>query len=352
MFLIGFVLGVLCILLVEDLLEDVELMFEQMFDVGLDVCFECVESEVELCQVLVVFQLDIVLFDLSMLGFFGDDVLCIVCEILLEVFFIFVFGMMGEENVVVVLQKGVNDYIIKYQFVCLLLVVVCVICDVCSVVECVWVEIELMCVQWLESLLLFVVGFSYDLCNILQLLLIMLDLLKVCIEDLQLYYLVDVIVECGCRGYEMVELMLLFVCGLCKLSECIEIDGLFDVVVLLLCSNVFDVVCLELQVQDEGLVVDVNYIELQQVMLNLVFNVIQVMFNGGCLSLIVSYVGQCDGVDWMCICVVDEGIGMDVDMLLYLFNLFFIIKVDGIGLGLIFCKCIVEGVGGSIYVSS
>lgn len=117
MLLIGFVLGVLCVLLIEDLLEDVELMCEQMFDVGFEVSFEWVESVDELCEVLECFLLDIVFLDLSMFGFFGNEVLQIVCVICLDVLFIFVFGMMGEENVVVVLYQGVNDYIIKYYLV-------------------------------------------------------------------------------------------------------------------------------------------------------------------------------------------------------------------------------------------
>jgi hypothetical protein len=150
----------------------------------------------------------------------------------------------------------------------------------------------------------------------------------------------------------MAESMLSFVRGSRKPSERIEIDGLFDAVALLLRSNVPDAVRLELQVQDEGLVVDANYTELQQVMLNLAFNAIQAMPNGGRLSLTASHAGQRDGVDWMHICVADEGIGMDADTLSHLFNPFFTTKADGTGLGLISCKRIVEGAGGSIHVSS
>jgi signal transduction histidine kinase len=337
---------------VEDSPEDAELMSEQMLDAGLDARFERVESEAELRQALAAFQPDIVLSDLSMPGFSGDDALRIVRETSPEVPFIFVSGTMGEENAVAALQKGANDYIIKHQPARLPSAVARAIRDARSAIERARVETELMRAQRLESLSLLAAGLSHDLRNILQPLLIMPDLLKARTDDPQLHHLADVIAECGRRGHEMAESMLSFVRGSRKPSERIEIDGLFDAVALLLRSNVPDAVRLELQVQDEGLVVDANYTELQQVMLNLALNAIQAMPNGGRLSLTASHAGQRDGVDWMHICVADEGIGMDADTLSHLFNPFFTTKADGTGLGLISCKRIVEGAGGSIHVSS
>ena len=73
-------LGALRILLVEDSPEDAELMSEQMLDAGLEARCERVESEAELRQALASFQPDIVLSDLSMPGFSGDDALRIVRE--------------------------------------------------------------------------------------------------------------------------------------------------------------------------------------------------------------------------------------------------------------------------------
>ncbi len=69
-----------------------------MLDAGLDARFERVESEAELRQALAAFQPDIVLSDLSMPGFSGDDALRIVRETAPEVPFIFVSGTMGERR--------------------------------------------------------------------------------------------------------------------------------------------------------------------------------------------------------------------------------------------------------------
>jgi len=76
------------------------------------------------------------------------------------------------------------------------------------------------------------------------------------------------------------------------------------------------------------------------------------MPQGGRLGLTADHAGEHDGVDWLRIVVADEGIGMDADTLSHLFNPFFTTKADGTGLGLISCKRIVEGAGGSIHVNS
>ena len=108
-------LGMLRVLLVEDSPEDAELMCEQMLDAGLEASFERVESARELRDALTRFSPDIVLSDLSMPGFSGNEALRIVRAWHPDVPFIFVSGTMGEENAVAALHQGANDYIIKHQ---------------------------------------------------------------------------------------------------------------------------------------------------------------------------------------------------------------------------------------------
>ena len=352
MVLTAHALGPLRILLVEDSPEDAELMSEQILDAGLEARFERVESAGELRQALAGFLPDIVLSDLSMPGFSGDEALRIVRESAPDVPFIFVSGTMGEDNAVEALQKGANDYIIKHQPARLPSAVARAVREARSAVERMRVETELMRAQRLESLSLLAAGLSHDLRNILQPLLIMPDLLKARTQDPQLHHLADVIAECGRRGHEMAESMLSFVRGSRKPSEHVRIDDLFQAVALLLRSSVPDAVILDVQVQDAGLAVDANSTELQQVLLNLALNAIQAMPDGGRLSLTARHDGHRDGVDWMRIAVTDEGIGMDADTLSHLFNPFFTTKSEGTGLGLMSCKRIVEGAGGSIQVSS
>ncbi|WMJ70504.1 ATP-binding protein [Stenotrophomonas sp. 24(2023)] len=350
--LTGPALGRLRILLVEDSPEDAELMSEQMLDAGMEAAFERVESEAELRQALLSFQPDIVLSDLSMPGFSGDQALRIVRDAAPEIPFIFVSGTMGEENAVEALQKGANDYIIKHSPARLPSAVARAVREARSAAERMRVETELMRAQRLESLSLLAAGLSHDLRNILQPLLIMPDLLKARTDDAQLHHLADVIAECGRRGHEMAESMLSFVRGSRKPSERIRIADLFGAVALLLRSNLPQAVILQVEVADEALAVEANYTELQQVLLNLALNAIQAMPEGGRLCLEACQDTGVAGEDALRISVIDEGTGMDADTLSHLFNPFFTTKANGTGLGLISCKRIVEGVGGSIQVHS
>lgn len=349
--LTGPALGALRILLIEDSPEDAELMCEQMLDAGLEASFERVESAQELREALERAAPDIVLSDLSMPGFSGNEALQIVRAALPEVPFIFVSGTMGEENAVASLHQGANDYIIKHQPARLPSAVARAVREARSAIDRQRVEAELMRAQRLESLSLLAAGLSHDLRNILQPLLIMPDLMKARTEDPQLHHLADIIAECGRRGHEMAESMLSFVRGSRKPSEHICLVHLFEGVELLLRSNLPAKVTLHLEVAD-GLAVDANYTELQQVLLNLSLNAIQAMPNGGRLTLRAAPAADTHGDDWLRISVTDEGIGMDADTLSHLFNPFFTTKATGTGLGLISCKRIIEGAHGSIHVDS
>ena len=345
-------LGHLRILLVEDSPEDAELMCGQMLDAGLEASFERVETAAELRDALLRFAPDIVLSDLAMPGFSGNQALEIVRGWHPDVPFIFVSGTIGEENAVAALHQGANDYIIKHQPARLPSAVARAVREARGTIDRQRVEAELMRAQRLESLSLLAAGLSHDLRNILQPLLIMPELLKARTDDPQLHHLADVIAECGRRGHEMAESMLSFVRGSRTPSERIQIAHLFEAMELLLRSTLPAQVSLHLDVDDPALAVDANYTELQQVLLNLALNAIQAMPQGGNLSLTASHGGQRDGEDWLRIAVVDEGTGMDADTLSHLFNPFFTTKADGTGLGLISCKRIVEGAGGSIHVDS
>lgn len=345
-------LGMLRVLLVEDSPEDAELMCEQMLDAGLEASFERVESAGELREALARFAPDIVLSDLAMPGFSGNEALQIVRGWHPDVPFIFVSGTMGEENAVAALHQGANDYIIKHQPARLPSAVARAVRESRSTIDRQRVEAELMRAQRLESLSLLAAGLSHDLRNILQPLLIMPDLLKARTDDPQLHHLADIIAECGRRGHEMAESMLSFVRGSRKPSEQICIAHLFEAVELLLRSNLPDKVSLHLDVADDGLGVDANYTELQQVLLNLSLNAIQAMPNGGRLTLRAAADRDGQGEDWLRISVTDEGTGMSADTLSHLFNPFFTTKANGTGLGLISCKRIIEGARGSIHVDS
>ncbi len=342
-------LATLKILLVEDSPEDAELLSDQLVEAGIAASFERVDSEESLRLSLEMFQPDIVLSDLSMPGFSGHQALRVVREGSASTPFIFVSGTMGEETAVKALQDGANDYIIKHNPTRLPSAVTRAVREARSESERQRVENELMRAQRLESLAMLAAGLSHDLRNILQPLLIVPDLLTSRSDDPQLRQLANVVAECGRRGHEMAESMLSFVRGSNKPREQVSVASLFQAVQLLLKSSLPDGVRLQVQVNDdEDLVTEANYTELQQCLLNLGLNAIQAMPSGGLLTLS----AERHAGDQIRMSVADTGSGMDTETLARLFSPFFTTKSDGTGLGLISCKRIIESYGGHIKVSS
>jgi CheY-like chemotaxis protein/anti-sigma regulatory factor (Ser/Thr protein kinase) len=145
----------------------------------------------------------------------------------------------------------------------------------------------------------------------------------------------------------MAESMLSFVRGARKAREHVAVGELFQAVQVLLQGTLPDNVRLDLQPPATQLQIDANYVELQQVLINLCLNAIQAMPTGGTLTLSARPVEE--GV---CIVVADQGIGMDAKTRSQLFTPFFTTKTEGTGLGLMSCLRIVEQYQGRIEVDS
>lgn len=89
--------------------------------------------------------------------------------------------------------------------------------------------------------------------------------------------------------------------------------------------------------------------QMYQVLMNMVFNGIQAMPDGGELTITTAY--DPDG-DFLSITISDTGIGMDEDKIGQIFSPFFTDKHKGTGLGLAITRNIVEKHGGRIEVYS
>ena len=344
-------IGPVRVLQVEDSEMDAELIAMQLLDAGLEAEFLRVDSDGGLRQAIGEFRPDLVLSDLSMPGFSGHEALRIVRENASGVPFIFVSGTMGEETAVQALQQGASDYILKDKTARLPAAAARAIRESRSEAERERVEKELLRSQRLDCLAMLAAGLSHDLRNILQPLLIVPDLLAIHSDSPKIKKLGEVIAECGRRGHEMAESMLSFVRGSRAARERIPVASLFQAVQLLLQGSLPRNVQLQIAPLAEGLLIDANYTELQQCLLNLSLNAVQAMPDGGTLTLAAD-LGQVHGVEFVCIRVSDTGIGMDAQTRAQLFTPFFSTKSDGTGLGLMSCKRIVESYQGRIEVRS
>ena len=344
-------LGPVRILQVEDSAMDAELMTMQLLDAGLQGQFERVESAADLCRALEMFRPDLVLSDFSMPGFSGNEALRLVRETHPALPFIFVSGSMGEDTAVQALHDGADDYILKDKAARLPAAVARAIREARAALERARVEKELLRSQRLDCLAMLAAGLSHDLRNILQPLLIVPDLLAMHSDDPKIHKLGQVISECGRRGHEMAESMLSFVRGSRAASERVAVASLFQAVQMLLQGSLPRGVRLQVDEVPEELVINANYTELQQALLNLGLNAVQAMPGGGTLTLAASR-DEVDGIEHISICVTDTGTGMDVQTQAQLFTPFFSTKSDGTGLGLMSCKRIVETYQGRIEVHS
>jgi len=196
-------------------------------------------------------------------------------------------------------------------------------------------------------------GLSHDLRNILQPLLIVPDLLSTYSDDPKILRLGAVISESGKRGHEMADSMLSFVRGSRKASETISVAALFSAVQLLLQGSLSRQVCLTVELPPEDLLIEGNYTEFQQCVINLCLNGIQAMAErGGQLTLSAAPTVAPDGKEFVVLRVTDEGSGMDEATRQQLFTPFFTTKTSGTGLGLMSCKRIIDSVRGRIEVHS
>jgi signal transduction histidine kinase len=101
------------ILFVEDSEADLDLTIASLREAGLDLEYERVDSEVTLRDALARRPWDLVISDFAMPGFNGLHALDIVLAAGLDLPFIFVSGVLGEERAVAAMRAGARDYVLK-----------------------------------------------------------------------------------------------------------------------------------------------------------------------------------------------------------------------------------------------
>ena len=158
------------------------------------------------------------------------------------------------------------------------------------------------------------------------------------------------------RASTIIESMLALVSG--KSQERMEarLRELIEEVFTCLCRDFTkDSITVDLQVPDD-LTVDVVPVQIQQVFMNLILNARDAMLpHGGVLSIRASEKANTIEID-----IIDSGDGIEPEDLESIFERFFTTKKDGspaaeysgAGLGLAFCKMVIDGHGGSISVES
>ncbi|MBI5035379.1 MAG: PAS domain S-box protein [Chloroflexi bacterium] len=103
------------LLLLEDNPIDAELVTHNLRKAGLQFDLECVDTEADFTEQCQANCPDLILADFSLPAFDGFSALLIAKRICPHVPFIFVSGVMGEENAIASLQLGATDYVLKQR---------------------------------------------------------------------------------------------------------------------------------------------------------------------------------------------------------------------------------------------
>lgn len=103
----------LCILIVEDVPTDAELMTFELREAGVLFSERCVATKLSFLKALDDFCPDLILSDYSLPSFNGLSALKIAREKCPDVPFIFVSGALGEELAIELLKQGATDYVLK-----------------------------------------------------------------------------------------------------------------------------------------------------------------------------------------------------------------------------------------------
>lgn len=158
------------------------------------------------------------------------------------------------------------------------------------------------------------------------------------------------------RTSKIMESMLALASGQTQQESNVRLLGLIEEVFTCLCRDFAkDGITVDIRVADD-LTIRCVGVQVQQVLMNLILNARDAMLPGGGV-LIVEAMDKADSVE---IAVTDTGGGIEPANCENIFEMFFTTKADkrsaaensGAGLGLAFCKMIIDDHGGSISVES
>jgi two-component system, cell cycle sensor histidine kinase and response regulator CckA len=103
----------LSVLMIEDSDEDTELVIRELRRGGYDVSFHRVDTPEAMSATLEKQPWDVVICDFSLPNFCGAEALRLLRGRNLDVPFIYISGMIGEETAVAALKQGAHDYVMK-----------------------------------------------------------------------------------------------------------------------------------------------------------------------------------------------------------------------------------------------
>jgi signal transduction histidine kinase len=353
------------VLLIEDSADDAELVVRELSRGGYAVTHERVQTVTELRAAFEHSHWDVVLSDYAMPEFSGPEALSIVKALGLDVPFIIVSGIIGEDAAVRAMQSGAHDYVLKDSMARLCPAIDRELREAALRAEQRKMRDQLLISDRMASVGTLAAGIAHEINNPLAAVVTNLELisrdLKVLAENFPVSdALSDIVSELNDarasaeRLRHIVQDVKIFSRSPAEEArQAVDVQRVMDSSLRMAHNEVRHRARL---VKEYGQVplVDANESRLGQVFLNLLVNAAQSMREGDVEHNELRVTTRQDAAGRVVVEVRDTGSGITPEHLPRIFDAFFTTKAVGVGtgLGLSICHRIVSSLGGQLDVES
>ncbi len=333
------------VLAVEDSEDDILLLSRELRRSGYDLDIERVETAEAMAASLDGREWDIILADYYLPLFGGLEALNMVKERGLDLPFIIVSGVIGEETAVAAMKAGAHDYIMKDNLARLSPAIDRALQEVFTRQERRRLEDQLRQAQKMEAVGLLAGGIAHDFNNILTAIMGYGSLLQSLLpteDPLRTY--VDQILTASVKAATLTQSLLAFSRKQVLSIEPVDVNGVIENISKLLSRIMGEHIEVKTDLSAIPLHVMADKGQLEQVLMNLATNSRDVMPEGGCfvvstemIELDDSYAQFGDYLQtgkYVSISASDTGFGMDEETRQKIFEPFFTTKEAGKGTGL------------------
>ncbi len=353
------------VLIVEDSEIDTELLLGALERAGYDVSYERVQTADTMEAALRREAWDLIISDYSMPTFSAPAALVVLQSAGLDVPFIIVSGMIGEETAVAALKAGADDFMIKGRLARLGPAIERELREAAGRRERAHLEEQLRQSQKLEAIGRLAGGVAHDFNNVLTAILGFAELLlaESSVDDPGYADLFQ-IKSAGQRGAGLVRQLLAFSRKQILQPQVLDVNVVVASMEKMLRQLIVEDIELRMSLMPQRALIRIDPTQLEQILINLAVNAADAMPRGGKITIATAAVRLDEGYrqqrlpvtpgDYVKLAVSDNGVGMNEEISGHIFEPFFTTKAvgKGTGLGLATVYGIVKQSGGDILVSS
>jgi two-component system, cell cycle sensor histidine kinase and response regulator CckA len=327
----------------EDSQGDCELVRQLLVEDGIDGEFTRCDNREQFIRDLERHHFDLIFADCTLPHFNGLHALELARELAPGIPFIFVSGTIEEDSAIESLRSGATDYVLKDRLSRLVPAVRRALAEAEEKARSRDMEQRLRQSQRLEAVGTLAGGIAHDFNNILTIIKGYTSLLPMrCEEPARVREIAETIDRASLRGSELVNQLLAFARKSEGSFTSTQINQRIREIVSMLRPAMAQNIAFELQLEEGLPEIHADPGQVERVLINLSTNARDAMPEGGKIVFSTSRVrgeeaplhSGPDGEQYLCLCVSDNGFGMDEATRQRIFEPFFTTKPRGKGTGL------------------